>query len=80
MYSEVISLMIANSSEPYTKRSAFLNQSIEGLRKLPDNSPDYRLLLGEAKVITGFICVKYDSKFSGLIECLRGINLLQENT
>ncbi len=79
MYSEVISLMIANSSEQYTKRSAFLNQYVEGLRKLPDNSPDYRLLLGEAKVFTGLIRVKYDSKFSGLIECLRGYNLLQEN-
>lgn len=79
LYSEVISLMIANSPSEYKKRAPALNQYIEKLKSLPDSGPDYRLLVGESKVFLGLLHVKYDSKFSGLIECLSGYNLLETN-
>ena len=79
LYLEVIELLIANSSEVYFNKVPALNQYIDQLKKLPDDAPDYRMLLGEAKVYAGLLQVKYGSKFSGLIECLRGYNLLEEN-
>ena len=79
LYSEIIGLLIANSTEEYSKRAPVLNKYIDQLKRLPDNAPDYRLLLGEAKVYSGLLQVKYNSKFSGLIACLRGYNLLEEN-
>ena len=80
LYGDIITLLIANSADEYDKKLPLLNEYIYKLKKLPDNAPDYRLLLGEAKVFTGLLHVKYNSKFSGLIECLRGYNLLEENT
>ena len=79
LYSEVIRLMIANSTSEYKLRAPVLNEYIDKLKKLPDNNPEYRLLIGESKVFTGLLHVKYDSKFSGLIECLSGYNLLETN-
>jgi hypothetical protein len=79
LYSEAITLMISNSPDQYKKKASIVSKYVEKLEDLPDNAPDYRLLLGEAKVIAGLLNVKYDSKFSGLMECLKGYNLLEEN-
>ena len=79
MYSEIISLTISNSPEQYKNKVSKLDEYVSKLEKLPDNAPDYRLLLGEAKVMTGLLNVKFGSKFSGLVECLKGYNLLEDN-
>ena len=80
LYSEIIGLLIGNSGKLYSTRVTVINQYIEQLKSLPDNSPDYRMLLGEAKVYAGLLQLKYSSKLSGLFECLRGYNLLEENS
>ncbi len=79
LYSNVITLMISNSPSEYSKKADDINQYVDDLKNLPDNSPDYRLLLGEAKVLAGLLKIKYDGKISGLISCLKGYNLLEEN-
>jgi hypothetical protein len=79
MYSEIVTLTISNSPEQYKKRVSKLDEYVARLEKMPDNAPDYRLLLGEAKVLTGLLNVKYNSKFSGLMDCLKGYNLLDAN-
>lgn len=79
MYSEMISLLISNSPDRYKKAIPKLNEYVAKLEKLPDNAPDYRLLLGDAKVLTGLLNVKYNNKFAGLIDCLKGYNLLEDN-
>ena len=79
LYSEIITLVISNSPEQYRKRVSVLKARVRKLEELPDNAPDYRLLLGESKVFTGLLNVKYNSKIGGLMECLRGYNLLKEN-
>jgi|GEM_PF-5207538 len=79
-YSEILELLIANSTEIYSRKVPLLNQYINQLKRLPADAPEYRMLLGEAKVYAGLLQVKYNSKFSGLIECLRGYNLLVENS
>jgi hypothetical protein len=80
LYSEIIFLTISNSEDVFNRSVPAINQYIKKIRELPDNEPDYRLLLGEAYVFTGLIKVKYDSKFSGLIDCLKGYRLLEENS
>jgi len=79
LYSEVITLAISNSPEYFKKSSSALDSYVDRLKKLPDNAPDYRYLLGEAKVFTGLLNVKYDGKLSGLMDILKGYNLLEEN-
>lgn len=79
LYGEIIHLTIANSPEEFEKGAPLVNKYIKMLRELPDNEPDYRLLLGEAYIISGLIYVKYDNKFSGIINCLKGYNLLEDN-
>jgi hypothetical protein len=79
LYSDIIALTISNSPEEFKKKILSVNLFVKKLKELPDNGPDYRLLLGEAYVYTGLINVKYDSKFSGLIDCLKGYRILEEN-
>jgi hypothetical protein len=79
LYSEIISLTISNSPEEFSKKVSVLDRYIKTLKELPDGIPDYRMLLGEAYVFTGLLNVKYDNKFSGLINCLKGYNLLEYN-
>jgi len=79
LYSEIIRLTISNSPEQYRKSLPGLKEYIRKLEILPDNAPDYRLLLGEAKVYSGLLNVKYNSKLGGMLECLKGYNLLKDN-
>ncbi len=79
LYREIIGLTISNSEEEYQKKYPLLRGYVDKLEKLPDNAAEYRMLLGEAKVFTGLMRVKYDSKLSGLIECLKGYRLLEKN-
>ena len=79
LYSEVIILMITNSSDSFKRMEPTLDRYIDNLKDLPDNTPDYRLLLGESKVYMGLLHLKYGSKLSGLLQCLKGYNLLEEN-
>jgi len=80
LYNESITVIISNSPEEFRKKEPVLDKYLQKLRELPDNTPDYRLLLGEAYVFTGLINVKYDNEVSGFIDCLRGYKLLEENT
>lgn len=79
LFSEIIALTVSNSPEQFTKGAPSLNSYLKTLRELPDNSPDYKMLLGEAYVYTGLSNIKYDNKFSGLINCIKGYNLLEDN-
>jgi hypothetical protein len=79
LYGEITMLVISNSPEEFRQREQLVNKYLKILKELPDNSPDYRLLLGEAYVLTGLVNVKYDNEFSGLIDCLKGYRLLDEN-
>ncbi len=79
LYSEVIRLAISNSPEQYVESLPGLKMQVKKLENMPDNSPDYRYLLGEAKVFSGLLNVKYNSKLGGLMEILRGYNLLKDN-
>jgi hypothetical protein len=79
LYSEIITLIISNSAEEFRKREPVLDQYLKKLKELPDNTPDYRLLLGEAYVFTGLINVKYDNEISGFIDCIKGYKLLEDN-
>ena len=79
LYGEILGLLIGNSAELYNNRVSVLNHYIDQLKRLPENAPEYRMLLGEAKVYSGLLQVKYSNKISGLIVCLRGYNLLVEN-
>jgi hypothetical protein len=79
LYSEIITLIISNSTEEFMKREPVLDQYLKRLKELPNNTPDYRLLLGEAYVFTGLINVKYDNEVSGFIYCIKGYKLLEDN-
>jgi hypothetical protein len=78
-YAEVIDLVISNSPDKYKKVSTKLDEYISRIEKLPSNAPDYKMLLGEAKVYSGMLNVKYGSKLSGMLECLKGYKLLESN-
>jgi len=79
MYSEVIDLIISNSPVKYKKISPKLEEYIRNLEKMPSNTPGYKMLLGESKVYSGMLKVKFGSKLSGMFECLKGIKLLETN-
>ena len=79
LYSEIISLTLSNSPEEFSKKVPVLDKYIQAIRVLPEDTPEYRMLLGEALVFTGLLNVKYDNKFSGLVDCMKGYNLLEEN-
>ena len=78
-YSEVIDLIISNSPVKYKKSYPKLEEYIKKLEKIPSNAPDYKMLLGESKVYSGALKVKFGSKLSGMFECLKGIKLLESN-
>jgi len=78
-YAEVIDLVISNSPDTYKKVSPKLDEYIDRIEKLPRDAPDYKMLLGEAKVYSGMLNVKYGSKLSGMLECLKGYKLLESN-
>jgi hypothetical protein len=78
-YAEVIDLVISNSPDKYKKVSPKLDEYIDRIEKLPRDAPDYKMLLGEAKVYSGMLNVKYGSKLSGMLECLKGYKLLESN-
>lgn len=78
-YSEVIDLIISNSPAKYKKISPKLEEYIRRLEKLPSNAPDYKMLLGESKVYSGMLKIKFVSKLSGMFDCLKGIKLLESN-
>jgi hypothetical protein len=78
-YAEVIDLIISNSPEKFKKASPKLDEYIGRIEKLPSNAPDYKMLFGEAKVYSGMLNVKYGSKFSGMLDCLKGYKLLESN-
>ncbi len=79
IYSEIMALIISNSPEEFRKRKPLLDHYLNKLKELPDNTPDYKLLLGEANVFMGVINIEYDNEFSGFIDCLRGYRLLEKN-
>ena len=79
LYNEIITLIISNSTEEFRKTKPVLDQYLKKLRELPSNTPEYRLLLGEAYVFTGLINVKYDNEVSGFIDCIKGYKLLEDN-
>jgi len=78
-YGVVINLLISNSPDKFRKASPKLEEYIERIEKLPSNAPDYKMLLGEAKVYSGMLNVKYGSKLSGMLDCLKGYKLLESN-
>jgi hypothetical protein len=79
LYSQVVDLIISNSPSKYKKISPKLEEYIKKLEKMPSNAPDYKMLLGESKVYSGMLKVKFGSKLSGMFECLKGIKLLESN-
>lgn len=78
-YSEVIDLLISNSPDKFRKKSPKLEEYINKIEKLPQDVPDYRMLLGEAKVYSGMFSVKYGNKLSGILDCVKGYKLLDSN-
>jgi hypothetical protein len=80
LYCDIVALTASNSPEEFSKKRPVLDKYIKTLRGLPDNAPEYLMLLGEAYVFTGLINVKYDNKLSGMIDCLKGFNILKDNS
>ncbi len=78
-YSEVVDLLISNSPDKFRKESPKLEAYISRIEKLPQDAPDYKMLLGEAKVYSGMLNVKYGNRFSGMLDCLKGYKLLDSN-
>lgn len=78
-YSDVIDLIISNSPIKYKKITPKLEEYVRRLEEMPSNAPDYKMLLGESKVYSGMLKVKFGSKLSGMFECLKGIKLLESN-
>jgi hypothetical protein len=79
LYGDIIALTISNSVEEFKKREPDIEEHIKTLKELPANTPEYRMLLGEAYIYEGLLNVKYDNKLSGLVETLKGYNFLKEN-
>jgi hypothetical protein len=79
LYGEIIALTISNSPDEFKKREPEIERHIRVLKSLPANTPEYRMLLGEAYIYEGLLNVKYENKFSGLIETVKGYNLLKDN-
>jgi hypothetical protein len=79
LFNEIITLIISNSTEEFWKTKPVLDQYLKKIRELPKNTPEYRLLLGEAYVFTGLINVKYDNEVFGFIDCIKGYKLLEDN-
>ncbi len=78
-YAQVVDLLISNSPEIFNKASPKLDDYIKKLEQQPGNAPDYKMLLGEAKVYTGMLNVKYGNRLSGMLDCLKGYRLLDSN-
>jgi hypothetical protein len=79
LYSGIIEILISNSPDKYRKFVPKLDKYIEQLERLPSNAPDYKMLLGEAKIYSGMLKVKFGSKLSGMFDCLKGYKLLESN-
>jgi hypothetical protein len=79
LYWDVIDLLTSNSIDKYKKTVPKLEGYVEKIENAPENARDYKLLLGEAKVYSGMLKVKYGSKFSGMVDCLKGYKLFESN-